>query len=560
MKLKKVKVGEALLNEGMITPAILEGALHAQKGTGRRLGKILVEMKAVSEEQIAEVLAKQLGVRFVKLRLERPNPKALFMLSEMQARKCKSVVLKDEGSSVLVGMADPTDLSAYDELHKILGKEVDVACITESDLFYVIDAFYRNSESIGEIAKELEEDIVSLIGLDEATGMTVEDAPVIKLLKGVFEDAVRSRASDIHIEPQKEDAMIRFRVDGTMSVHTRIPGKICAPLISRLKVMSGLDISERRLPQDGRFKIEAAGRSADMRLAIINGVHGEGAVIRLLRQEGGALNLADSGMPPKIDEKFRELIGMSEGMILVTGPTGSGKSTTIYAALSEINGTNKKIITIEDPVEYQLPLLNQIGVNEKIGLTFEKALRSVLRMDPDVIMVGEIRDGETAQIALRGSITGHLIFSTLHTKDALGAPTRLIDMGIPNYMVASALSGVVAQRLARRNCPNCSHSDAPHEKDLMWAMKAMGDEVAKSNFMKGAGCDLCGGTGFSGRVGIYELLVVSDELTKHLYRGDFVGFAAAGAESMKGMTMADSCASAVEDGTISLAEAIRTLN
>lgn len=550
---EKIRLGEVLISQGLITPAQLDAALTAKGNSSRRLGKILIEMSYVSEEQISRALAAQLKIPFIDLKNYEIEHDVFFKLNETQARRYRSVVLKESPDSFTVGMTDPSDLNIYDDLVKILRKELTLVCVTEESILFTIDRLYRNKENIQDIAKELEQDIINLVGVD-LKELTVEDAPVIKLLKGVFEDAVRSKASDVHIEPQKDHAMIRFRVDGVLHLHTKINSKICAPLISRLKIISNLDISEKRMPQDGRFQIQVKDTSFDVRISILPEHFGEGAVMRLLNQSSQMLSIDKIGMPAKIYEPFNKMINGTEGMILVVGPTGSGKTTTLYSAISTIKDIETKIITIEDPIEYQLPLINQVAVNEKIDLTFNKVLRSVLRQDPDVIMIGEIRDAETAQIALRSAITGHLIFSTLHTKDTVSAPARLIDMGVPAYMVATSLQGVLSQRLIRVNCPECQTDYEPTGKDLIWTEKEFGIDSGNIKFKHSTGCNVCNKTGFLGRTGIYEMLVIDDELAKLLHKGDLAEFITAAKQKLKGSTMLDGIKELLISGKVSLQE------
>lgn len=556
---EKIRLGEVLLKQNIITASQLESALQAQKGTTRRLGKVLIEQKHVTEEQISQALASQLQLQFVSLKKREIDPRILMRLNESQARKHRAVVLKEEQGELIVAMADPSDLIAYDDLLKILKKEINIVCATEEDVLYIIDKYYRQKDSLNAVAQELEKDIITVEGvnLNNLTDLTLDDAPVIKLLQGIFEDAVKSHASDIHIEPQKDTTMIRFRIDGVLHVHTQVTNKICAPLISRLKIISNLDISEKRLPQDGRFQIHVNQLPLDIRISILPQHFGESAVMRLLAQNNNILELDHIGMPDNILKPFSSIIHGSEGMVLVVGPTGSGKTTTLYASLATINSIDKKIITIEDPVEYQIPLINQIAVNDKIGFNFEKILRSVLRQDPDVIMIGEIRDSETAQIALRGAITGHLIFSTLHTKDTISTPARLIDMGIPNYMVASALQGVLSQRLLRVNCSECTQFYKPSGRDLLWVEKNIGNDWEKYNFQKGAGCKHCNNTGFFGRTGVYEFLEVDSDLASLLHKNDLIDFHVAAKSKLKGKTMLEGLVSLVKSGKTSIEEVRR---
>ncbi|MDP2852364.1 MAG: GspE/PulE family protein, partial [Gallionella sp.] len=441
-----------------------------QKRSGRKLGRVLADNAFVTEEQISEALAKQLNIPYINLKYYNINPEQVRLLPENQARRFRAIVLEERNRALLVGMADPTDLFAFDEIARIVKRDIDVAVVTEGQLLESIDRGYRRTEEITGLARELSEDLgdtyVDFGALTATAG--AEEAPVVKLLQTIFDDATQIRASDIHIEPQEGRLMIRFRIDGSLHLQMEADNKIAPALVLRLKLMSGLDISEKRLPQDGRFHVRVREQGVDVRIATCPTQYGEAAVMRLLRQEGGMIGLDKLGMPAEMLKRFREIIRRSNGMVLVTGPTGSGKTTTLYAALAEINTIEQKIITVEDPVEYRLPGINQVQVNEKIDLTFSRVLRSALRQDPDVILVGEMRDAETAQIGLRAAMTGHLVFSTLHTRDAAGTLFRLVDMGTPRFMVASSVQVVIAQRLLRRVCGSCSETHIPTPQESEW--------------------------------------------------------------------------------------------
>ncbi len=447
----KVRLGELLVQQKLISQDQLAFALDQQKRSGRKLGRVLVDNAFVTEEHISEALGKQLNIPFINLKYYNINTEKLRLLPESQARRFRAIVLEERNGLLLVGMADPTDLSAFDEITRIVDRDIDIAVVTEGQLLESIDRGYRRTDEITGLARELSEDIgdtyVDFGALTETVG--AEEAPVVKLLQTLFDDATNIRASDIHIEPQEGRVMIRFRIDGVLHLQTEADIKIAPALVLRLKLMSGLDISEKRLPQDGRFNVRVRDQGVDVRIATCPTQNGETVVMRLLRQDGGMIGLDKLGIPPDMLKRFREIIRRSNGMILVTGPTGSGKTTTLYSALAEINTISQKIITVEDPVEYRLPGINQVQVNEKIELTFSRVLRSALRQDPDVILIGEMRDAETAQIGLRAAMTGHLVFSTLHTRDAAGTLFRLVDMGTPRYMVASSVQAVIAQRLLR---------------------------------------------------------------------------------------------------------------
>ena len=425
-------------------------------------------------------------------------------------------------------MADPTDIFAYDELARVLRRPLRLAVVKEADLLKTVDRVYRRTEEISGHAQDLEQELtahgVDLGELAATEGLT--DAPVVKLLQSVFEDAIQVNASDIHVEPDEKEVRIRFRLDGVLRVQTTADRRIAGAMVSRIKLMAGLDISEKRLPQDGRASVRVRDKSIDVRISTMPVQYGESVVLRLLNQLTGILDLDRLGMPKNMLERFRRLIHQPTGMVLVTGPTGSGKTTTLYGALKELNRPEYKILTVEDPVEYRLPGINQVQVNPKIELTFARVLRSMLRQDPDIILVGEMRDQETAEIGLRASMTGHMVLSTLHTNDAVSSALRLLDMGAEAYMVAASLRGIVSQRLVRRVCESCSEP-----VELSPAMKAIvrseaGDKTDALQFRRGRGCSHCNGSGYLGRVGVFEYLEMDDALVEAMHSGDPMKFAA----------------------------------
>jgi MSHA biogenesis protein MshE len=454
----KIRLGELLVQNDLISADELSKALDEQKRTGKKLGRIFVDGGYVTETQISEALARQLKIEFIDLQQYDTRPEIIAKLPEAQARRFRCAVLEDKGTSYLVGMVDPTDIFAYDEIVRILRKDIELAVIQEGSLLQLIDRSYRRTSEISTLALELGEDLGdSAIDFSSIPDpKNAEEAPVVKLLQTIFEDAVQVRASDIHIEPQESKLHIRFRIDGVMHLQTQSELKIASALVLRLKLMSGLDISEKRLPQDGRFAVKVKQQAVDVRISTMPTQYGESVVMRLLIQNSSSFTLESLGMPGEMLARFRKLIHRPSGMVLVTGPTGSGKTTTLYAALNELNSTSNKIITVEDPVEYRLPGINQVQVNEKIDLDFSRVLRSTLRQDPDIVLIGEMRDQETAQIGLRAAMTGHLVLSTLHTNDAISSPIRMIDMGAPRFMVAMSIVAVVAQRLVRLICDSCA--------------------------------------------------------------------------------------------------------
>jgi MSHA biogenesis protein MshE len=555
---EKIRLGDLLVQQKLLSQEQLAFALDEQKRSGRKLGRVLVDNALVTEEQISEALGKQLGIPHINLKYYNTSLEVARRLPESQARRLRSLALEERNGALLVGMADPTDLFAYDELGRILKRDIILAVVTEGQLLETIDRVYRRTEEITGLARELSEDLGDTVDFG-ALGDTVglEEAPIVKLLQTVFSDATQAHASDIHIEPQEARLQIRFRIDGALHLQTETDRKIAPSLALRLKLMSGLDISEKRLPQDGRFNVKVRDQVVDVRISTMPTQHGESVVMRLLNQGGSFLTLDKLGMPPDMLERFREIISRSSGMVLVTGPTGSGKTTTLYAGLAEINTIDQKIITVEDPVEYRLPGINQVQVNEKIELTFARVLRSALRQDPDVILVGEMRDAETAQIGLRAAMTGHLVFSTLHTRDAAGTLFRLVDMGIPKYLVASSVQVVLAQRLLRRVCESCSEPHLPTPQETEWLEHEKVGREKWGALLHGRGCSHCNGTGYSGRMGVYEMLELTLPLVEAAAHHDSTHFLQAAREAMKGKTLLDRALEQMCQGRTTVAEVMR---
>jgi MSHA biogenesis protein MshE len=557
---EKIRIGDMLAQQQLVTSEQLRLALEEQKRSGRKLGRVLVESGYVTEEEISLGLARQLGAEFVDLKTFKLQPELIRLLAEAQARRLRALVLEDRGGLLIVGMADPTDLTAFDELARILRREIHLAVVTESQLLSAIDRVYSRAAEISGLAKELTADMGDVsTEFGNILGLTAgaEDAPVVKLLNTVFEEALKMRASDIHIEPQEKSLVIRFRIDGVLHVQTEADAKISTALVLRLKLMSGLDISEKRLPQDGRFNIKLRNTAIDIRISSMPTQHGESVVMRLLAQSTGLLQLDRLFMPPRILERFRHSIARPSGIVLVTGPTGSGKTTTLYAALNELNTPEKKIITVEDPVEYRLPGLNQVQVHEKIDLSFSRVLRSALRQDPDIILLGEMRDQETAEIGMRAAMTGHLVLSTLHTNDALSTPIRLLDMGVPRYMVAMSIQMVLAQRLVRVTCENCSAPWAPTPHEHLWLKAELGDRVDSFQYKRGQGCSHCASTGYQGRQAVYEILDMNNALVEAVNRGDPNEFMQIGREQMGGNTLRRDAVRLVTSGRTTIEEAMR---
>jgi MSHA biogenesis protein MshE len=557
---EKLRLGQILVQQKRITEEQLNVVLEEQRRLGRKLGRVLVDKGIITEEHLAEALARQLNLAYVELKNVNLRREVVLKLPESAARRFRALVLDDAGPACKVGMADPTDLTAYDEIARMLKRDIEVVVLAGTDVSRALDRLYRRTEQIAGLAQELGAELGESNVVDFGTlAMTpgVEEAPVVKLLQTVFEDAVQQRASDVHIEPQEKKLQIRFRIDGVMHLQTQADSRIANALALRLKLMSGLDISEKRLPQDGRFNVRVRGTEVDVRLSTMPTQHGESAVMRLLNQSTGVLGLDNIGMPAGMVERMREVINRSSGMVLVTGPTGSGKTTTLYAALAELNTPERKIITVEDPVEYRMPGVNQVQVNEKIDLGFDRVLRSCLRQDPDVILVGEMRDKATVETGMRAAMTGHMVFSTLHTNDALSTPVRLLDMGAPRYMVALSLQLVIAQRLVSVVCQSCAkeHKLMPNEHE--WLRSEFGDGVDRYRYLSGSGCSNCNGTGFSGRTGVYEMLEMTAPVVAAANSNDVQAFMDAGRAQMAGNTLRRHAAILAASGTTTVDEAMR---
>jgi MSHA biogenesis protein MshE len=559
---EKVRLGEILVQQKLLSEEQLKNALATQKKTGRRLGRVVIELGFVTEEQISQALARQLGVPFVNLKHYNLKREVTLKLPETQARRYRALALDEAGDHYRVAMADPTDLAAYDGLTAALKRNIELVVVTETELLQVIDRTYRRTEQISGLAHDLEVELGDSAVVDfNALVLTpgLEEAPVVKLLQTVFEDAIQARASDIHIEPQEKRLHIRFRIDGVLHLQTQSDPKIATAVVLRLKLMSGLDISEKRLPQDGRFNVKVRNSFIDVRISTLPTQYGESVVMRLLNQAGGVLGLDKIGMPAAMLTRLREVIRRPNGTVLVTGPTGSGKTTTLYAALGELNTTERKIITVEDPVEYRLAGINQVQVNEKIELTFERVLRSALRQDPDVILVGEMRDQATVETGLRAAMTGHMVFSTLHTNDAISTPVRLIDMGAPRYMVALSLQLVIAQRLLRVICESCSENHTLLPNHLEWLRQELGgsDTIHPK---RGKGCTHCNGTGYMGRTGIYEMLEMTAPVVQAANNENIQNFIEAAREQLAGNTLRRHAAMLAAAGTTTVEEAMRISN
>ncbi len=525
-KTPKIRIGDLLLSKGLITHDQLNQALEEQKKTGKKIGKIFVARGFITEKQMLQTMGHHFGYPYIDLGQFQFDNELIRRLPEHHSRHFLALVLAERPDGLLVGMVDPLDILAIDELQRILKRPVHPAFVGEKDIVSAMDRIYRRSEKIASIASELNSELGTNDFDLESLAVTTEsgEAPVVRLLQSIFEDAVQINASDIHIEPNESVLRVRLRVDGELQEQVMNERRIAPALVSRLKIMSGLDISEKRLPQDGRFNIRVLNRSIDVRLSTLPVPYGECVVMRLLDQSAGLLSMDRLGMVDNIRSRFETLIQRPHGMVLVTGPTGSGKTTTLYSALNLLNLPGRKIITAEDPIEYRMERINQVQIHTKIGLTFASVLRTALRQDPDIILVGEMRDQETAEIGLRAAMTGHMVLSTLHTNDSISTAMRLIDMGCDSFLVASSLRAVMAQRLIRKICEHCKQPYQLTPQELSWIGHIDGSSM-DSNYYKGAGCHHCNKTGYSGRIGVHELLEMDEHTLYALRKGDAAEFA-----------------------------------
>lgn len=562
-KLKK-RLGDLLVEEQLITEAQLSNALKEQRTLGLKLGAALIHLNYISEDQILTFLSRQLNIDIVDLLKVKIDPNAVNLIPEVHARRLRALAIHDNGDKVILVVSDPADLQSLDVLASLLkGRNFELKIAREDQLIESFDRVYRRTQEIASFAVKLSAEHGESSAFDASSvdlGGEGSDATVMKMLHSLFEDAVQVGASDIHIEPDEKVLRIRQRVDGVLQ-ETIIPESgIASALVLRLKLMAQLDISEKRLPQDGRFNIKVKDRSVDIRVSTMPIQAGESVVMRLLDQSAGILSFEEIGIPTHLRSRITLQLKRPNGLILVTGPTGSGKTTTLYSALNMLNDPGNKIITVEDPVEYRLPRVNQVQVNSKIGLDFSSVLRTALRQDPDILLVGEMRDKETMEIGLRGALTGHLVLSTLHTNDAISSTLRLLDMGAPGYLVASALRAVVAQRLIRRLCSSCktSHPVALEQQILLDQMS--GESSSASEFYAAQGCQRCQYTGYRGRVGVFELLELDDAMISALRLDDTQAFSVAANRSTLFKPLALSALDYAKEGITSLEEVFKLVD
>jgi type IV pilus assembly protein PilB len=520
---RKLRFGEALVQEGFLSTEQLSRALADQKNTGRMLGEMLVEQGVISGVNLVHVLARTLGVRGCQVRHGLVDPTLLKLVGAEEAERLVALPLFRVRGILTVAMTEPQALPKIDRLRQLTGCKIRPVLALDANIREFIKKYAAGETTIDAFLTSLHEQEVEVIEretVDEGPSTDLDKmvagSPIINLVNVALLTAIRDKASDIHIEPDKKGSRVRYRIDGVLRDLMKPPAGMHAAIVSRIKVIGKMDIAEKRLPQEGRVHIIAEGREIDLRVSSMPTLLGEKLVIRILDKENLRVRLEDLGLRSEALGSFKRMLEQPHGLVLVTGPTGSGKTTTLYSALDLLRSPELNIVTIEDPVEYQIDMINQTHVHESVGLTFARALRSILRQDPDVIMVGEIRDQETARVAVQAALTGHLVLATLHTNDAPGAVARLLDMGIEPYLLSSALNGVVAQRLSRSICPACATKYYPSEHELRDA--GLGDRTGKA-FQKGAGCPQCHDSGFAGRFGIYEVMEVTAELRRMVHQG-----------------------------------------
>jgi type IV pilus assembly protein PilB len=562
------RIGQIFVDLGFITDDQLELLLEEQKRRpGELLGKVAETLGYVTEEQLAQALAEQMGMRVCNLAEINIAPDVIAKVTEPMAQLYRVVPIEFEENTLTIAMCDPQKLTIRDELRTLLGYEIKAMVATERDVQKAIGRFYAaGSESVESLVADMEEDEALKKAAEAMEGdgpldltsveAMADSAPVRKLLNMVLLMAVRDHASDLHFEPFEDEFRIRIKADGVLYEMVPPPRHLAFAITTRIKVMANLDIAERRLPQDGRIELSVGGHPVDMRVSVLPTMFGESVVMRVLDRSVVQLNLNKVGLDAKTLEIFRSVIGKPNGIVLVTGPTGSGKTTTLYAALSELNKVEDKIITTEDPVEYDIDGLVQVPIDASIGNTFAQCLRSILRQDPDKILVGEIRDIETAEIAVQASLTGHMVFSTLHTNDAPSTVTRLRDMGIPPFLITATLEAILAQRLIRRICARCKEEAAP-TPDILADLELKPSDIAGRKFYRGKGCDACNRSGYKGRVGLFELMQLNDDIRDMIMRNASTDELRAAARGIGMVTLRDAGIQSIFDGTTTAEEVIR---
>ena len=515
--LSNLRLGEILINQGLINSEQLKKALETQKiENKKKIGEVLVSQGAINQRQLNQALQYVYETEYIELDDVILDPEIIALIPKRIALRYKLVPLSKENNTLTVAMANPLDINAIDYIKEYTHMDINPKFASESEIINALTNYFEGGYHIDDLLEKVD---VATIGdiSDEINLSTLEaisqEAPIIQLVNMIIIDAIKERASDIHLEPNKRGLLVRYRIDGILHDIRMLPTRIKPAVISRVKILSSMDIAERRLPQDGRFQLRFGAREVDLRVSSIPTVYDEKIVMRLLDKSQGIISLDNIGFTKSQLQEFRQMINMPYGIILITGPTGSGKSTTLYAALNEIDSIEKNVITVEDPVEYKLERINQINVRPKINLTFANVLRSILRQDPDIIMIGEMRDSETAHIAVQSALTGHLVLSTLHTNDAVSSLTRMIDMGVAPFLISSSVIGVMAQRLVRVICPRCSEEYTP-EKEIFENLKLNFElpDLANIKLHRGKGCDYCKNTGYRGRIAIFEMVRINEDI------------------------------------------------
>jgi type IV pilus assembly protein PilB len=562
------RLGQILIDLGMIDEQQLEAMLEEQAVRGGELlGRVGVSMGTISEEQLVEALAEQWGTTYVALADRALRAEVLDVVSEPMAQLYRVVPLELRGNRLTIVTAEPQKIQVADELRVLLGYDIHIVVTTEPEIQKAIDKYYSSkTDTVESIVEKLESDkeleaAAAEVAMSQKHDLTsvealAESAPVRKLLNMVMLMAIRDGASDIHFEPFEHDFQIRVKADGVLQEMVPPPKHLAFAITTRIKVMANLDIAERRLPQDGRIELTVGGHPVDLRVSVLPTLFGESVVMRVLDRGVVSLSLDNLGMDPDMLRRFRDMIKRPNGIVLVTGPTGSGKTTTLYSALSELNDIEDKVITTEDPVEYDIEGIVQCPIDTEIGNTFAACLRAILRQDPDRILVGEIRDVETAEIAVQAALTGHMVFSTLHTNDAPATVTRLRDMGVPPFLITATVEAILAQRLVRRICMNCKEEIVPGA-DVLAELEITSDEIAGKSFYRGKGCEKCHNSGYKGRLGLYELLVMTDELRDMVVRNASTEELREAARRGGMITLRDSGMTAIYDGHTSAEEVIR---
>lgn len=549
-----MNVEQILLTNGVIEQDDLDYAKEIASDRGITLKQALIQENIIDETQYLQAKAQEFGVQFVDLNKMGINPHAVKYLPEKMARKHQLIPfdVNTQTNQISIAMKNPLDILALDDVKIVSGMSVEAFLASDGEIAKAINNNYTSSEDVEKAITEFNESDISIGKKSNIESANVANAPIVRMVNSIISDAVKSGTSDIHIEAMEDRVRVRFRIDGDLKEVMTLEKNVLSALITRIKILGRMDISERRIPQDGRVETVIDDRPIDLRISVLPTVHGEKAVLRILDRNGLVVGKDQLGFTPKNLELFDKIIKAPEGMILLTGPTGSGKTTTLYAVLKELNNIKKNIITLEDPVEYRLDGVNQVQINSKAGMTFASGLRSILRQDPDIVMLGEIRDGETAQIAVRAAITGHVVLSTLHTNDSVSTIARLVDMGIETYMVSSAVVGIIAQRLIKKICPRCKEYYIPSMEEMI----LLGME-SPNYLCRGKGCNFCGGSGYAGRTAIHEILVVDREIRNMVNKGEEAD-KIKNAAKIKGMsTLSDSAKQLVLSGVTTVEQMVR---